>query len=923
MIRFYFFFLWVFTAVLGHAQGTMNIYQTNGSILQVALSSIDSVTYQTTPPPLMRIHQTGGSILSLAVADIDSITYSTGGAPGTAQVATLPASAVGSTTAVCAGTINSDGGSTITARGICYSTIPLPNLSGPTVSTGAGLGTFQVQLQGLQPNTLYYARAYATNTQGTAYGNEVAFTTGFDPGGGVLPTVVTTEPFGVNGYSANTGGQVTSDGGNTVVARGVVWSTGPNPTQANSFTVNGAGMGSFSTTLNNLQSNTAYFVRAYATNGNGTSYGGTYQITTGPPSLAGVNTDGVNGITASSATATGTVVHQGGVVVTERGFCWSTSPNPSLQNNQGIVIAGSGMGGFVGNLSGLSGNTTYYVRAYATNSIGTSYGSQLQFITSPVPPTVITTTVSNVTAFTATSGGNVTASGGSAVTARGVCWSTSPSPTVTDNLTSNGSGSGSFTSNLTNLLPSTTYYVRAYAVNSSGTAYGNQAQFTTTDGSAVLSTTTPSNITAISATSGGTITSDGGLSITMRGVCWSTNPNPTTADNVTSNGTGTGTFTSNLTNLQPNTLYYVRAYALNGFGTAYGNEFSFTTSNGVPVLTTAAASSVTTNSAVSGGTILSDGGAQINARGVCYSTNPNPTIANNTTSDGIGSGSFSSPLTNLLPGTTYYVRAYASTTFGTGYGGEVQFTTQNIALPTVSTESISIQIGASVLAIGEITEAGGAPITSHGFCWSTSPNPTTSNNLIDLGTGQIGQFESVVTGLSDNTTYYFRAFAANAQGIQYGQNFAFSTPVFPKVTVLQPLQFQGNLESTWAMNWGATPDLTFPGNSLTGVAAFVSDGTPADSLGCNPLINGASIAGKIAVVYRGQCEFSIKALNAQQAGALAVVVINNSPGPPQLMSGGSFGNQVTISVVMIRSDDGQMLAPSISTGALQLFIGIQ
>jgi uncharacterized protein (TIGR02145 family) len=576
MNRFLASFLLVLATVLGHAQGTMNIYQTNGSILQVALSSIDSVTYQLAPPPpLMRIHQTGGSILSLAVAQIDSITYSTGGAPGTAQVATLPATGVGSNSAICAGTITAAGGSSVTARGICYGTVPLPDLGGPFISVGAGIGTFQGQITGLQPNTLYYAQAYATNGQGTAYGNAVAFVTTGNTGG-ALPSLVSAQPTGVNSHSASAGGQVTDDGGNSVVARGVVWGTGPNPTLANNFTVDGAGLGTFTSALSDLPASTAFFVRAYATNSAGTAYGGAYQISTSATTVAAVTTDEVNGVTATSATVTGTVVHQGGVAVTDRGFCWSNSPNPTLQNNQGFVTAGGGLGGFLANLSGLAGNTTYYVRAYATNSAGTQYGSQLQFTTSPVPPTVSTAVVSNIGALAATCGGNVSATGGLAVTQYGVCWSTSPNPTTADNTTSDGSGTGGFSSSLQGLEPSTAYYVRAYAVNGVGTAYGNEVQFTTTNGIPVLTTSAVSFLQASNASSGGSISSDGGAAITVRGVCWSTSPNPTTVNNSTNNGSGLGSYTSILTGLVAGTTYYVRAYATNTFTTAYGNELQYT-----------------------------------------------------------------------------------------------------------------------------------------------------------------------------------------------------------------------------------------------------------------------------------------------------------------------------------------------------------
>jgi len=166
--------------------------------------------------------------------------------------------------------------------------------------------------------------------------------------------------------------------------------------------------------------------------------------------------------------------------------------------------------------------------------------------------------------------------GGSKVTQRGVCWGINPNPTITDNSTKNGSGSGSFISSITSLTPNTTYYVRVYATNSLGTAYGNQIKFTTSN-ITTLTTVGASNVTKNSAVSGGNITYDGGLTITQRGVCWGINPNPTITDNNTSNGSGSGSFTSSITSLTPNTTYYIRAYATNALGTAYGNQIKFTT----------------------------------------------------------------------------------------------------------------------------------------------------------------------------------------------------------------------------------------------------------------------------------------------------------------------------------------------------------
>jgi uncharacterized protein (TIGR02145 family) len=195
-----------------------------------------------------------------------------------------------------------------------------------------------------------------------------------------------------------------------------------------------------------------------------------------------------------------------------------------------------------------------------------------------VVPTVITDTATSITQTTATSGGEVTSSGGSSVTARGVCWSTSPVPSLADNYSIDGSGTGTFISFLTGLTYSTLYYVRAYATNIVGTAYGNEITFTTLPAAlAMVTTDTATNITSSTATSGGNVTSNGGASITARGVCWSTSSNPTLAADHTIDGSGLGTFISNLTGLAENTLYYVRAYATNSVGTAYGNEITFTT----------------------------------------------------------------------------------------------------------------------------------------------------------------------------------------------------------------------------------------------------------------------------------------------------------------------------------------------------------
>ena len=193
-----------------------------------------------------------------------------------------------------------------------------------------------------------------------------------------------------------------------------------------------------------------------------------------------VTTNDVTDITATSARCDITVAEliaaDGDIKITERGVCWSTSQNPTINDYKTSVVT---VPGTFYSLTNLTPNTTYYVRAYATNSAGTGYGEQKSFKTLITTPTVTTTNVTDITQTTATTGGNVTDDGGSAIIARGICWSTSQNPTINNSHTTDGNGTGSYNSNLSNLTPNTTYYVRAYATNSAGTVYGDERFFTT------------------------------------------------------------------------------------------------------------------------------------------------------------------------------------------------------------------------------------------------------------------------------------------------------------------------------------------------------------------------------------------------------------------------------------------------------------
>ena len=183
-------------------------------------------------------------------------------------------------------------------------------------------------------------------------------------------------------------------------------------------------------------------------------------------------------------------------------------------------------------------------------------------------------------------GGDISTNGptGVSVSAHGVCWSTSANPTIAlSTKTSDGGAYGHFSSYITGLTPNTTYFVRAYVTNSSGTIYGNEEVFTTTPATngIIISTTGITAITGTTAISGGYITIYGGTLVTARGVCWSTSANPTIAlATKTSDGSGTGEFSSSITGLLTNSIYYVRAYATNSIGTTYGNEWMLKTYTG-------------------------------------------------------------------------------------------------------------------------------------------------------------------------------------------------------------------------------------------------------------------------------------------------------------------------------------------------------
>ncbi len=349
--------------------------------------------------------------------------------------------------------------------------------------------------------------------------------------------------------------------------------------------------GSFNSDMTNLSPGTKYYVRAYILNSGNVVYGDDilpfHTLSTGLPV---VTTGTAGSITETGATISGNLENlgSGASSVSQHGHCWSNeTTTPTLADNSTSLGSKNITGTFESVIVGLSQGKLYYVRAYATNIVGTAYGDTISFVTlaGAGVPAVTTGTIYNITE----TGANVTGrlddmgSGASSVTQHGHCWSNSTStPTISDNATTLGSRSttGDFESPLTGLSPDETYYVMAYATNNTGTGYGSIKSFSTaiTAGVPELITTAVSSITGTTATSGGTIISEGGSAITAKGICWDESAGPTTSDYSTYEGSGANTFESTMTGLAQKTKYYVRAYATNASDTGYGNEIVFTTS---------------------------------------------------------------------------------------------------------------------------------------------------------------------------------------------------------------------------------------------------------------------------------------------------------------------------------------------------------
>lgn len=393
-------------------------------------------------------------------------------------------------------------------------------------------------------------------------------------------------------------------------------------------------------------------------------------------------------------------------------------------------------------------------------------------------PYVVTGEASDITRTSAVCSGEIVWEGMSPVTERGICWDTLSLLNAEGPHVFSGTGAGTFSVTLSELIPETDYYYRAYAVTPCDTVYGETAFFAS--GAYQIPTVTTdsaTNITDSSATLGGTIVDNGGLLILSQGICWGLTADHT--DSCCVIPLDLDTFSHSLTGLEYSTHYYARAYATNARGTGYGEMIEFTTDTIPPVeayVVTGEVSDITRTSAMCSGEVIWEGIAPVTERGICWDTIPEPSLEVSHDSSGTGIGTFTVTLSELIPETDYYYRAYAITSYDTVYGEIAQFSSDEYWWPTITTDSVTDITDTSAILRATVIDDGGKPIIDKGIYFN--------HVYYSADTASPDNFSKMLTGLSYATHYTARAYAINEVGIGVGDVIEFTTDtILPEVTM--------------------------------------------------------------------------------------------------------------------------------------------
>lgn len=416
------------------------------------------------------------------------------------------------------------------------------------------------------------------------------------------------------------------------------------------------------------------------------------------------------------------ILNNGDHPVINKGVYWGTTKNPATANPDSTSICyteevNSAKGRFMSEIEQLQPATPYFVRAYVITRSDTIYSKDLSFTTN-APPTITTAEVTGVTATTAIAGGNVTTTGNSYVVERGICYSKAYNPVAYEDdpyieqEVQSAEGTGEFSVTLTGLIPNTRYHVRSFVGVATGFSYGDQlivygdeVQFTTDALDSIdnpgQDPVTPEVVANLfSFNCNGAIVFFNLLNadenpVVDAGVYWGTTENPNTSNpgnsisytEVWNTMDGKG-FRSQIDQLQPGTLYHIRAYITTTSDTYYSEDIWFIT-NPPPTITTSEVTEVTATTAIAGGNVTSTGNSFVVERGICYSKHPNPVAygidpyIEQEVQSTEGTGVFTIPLAGLTPDTRYYVRSFVGVATGVEYGDqlfvygdEVEFITQ-------------------------------------------------------------------------------------------------------------------------------------------------------------------------------------------------------------------------------------------------------
>ena len=364
----------------------------------------------------------------------------------------------------------------------------------------------------------------------------------------------------------------------TTILNGADFSTNSNvlsvSSDGNDFLMNGAiyyVMVAYQDALGNPQSST-------------TNTGFTYDLNYAPS----LTTQAVSSISKTTATGNGTITDLGFPNPTEHGVCWNTGGSPTIADSKTTEGSASATVAFTSGITGLTPGTTYYVRAYASNTTDTSYGEEVNFTAHEVP-SVTTQAVSSISTTTVTANGNITDLGVPNPTQHGFCWNTGGSPTIVNDHTLKGtvSSTGAFTSNISGLINGTTYHLRAYVISASGTVYGVSVAFTTLDITAPSgSSDASSSISTTGATLNATVNDNNAVTTINFEYGLDTNYGSLVAASQSplASGSGSTSVSATLSSLTQNTRYYYRVVAQNSQGTTYGAGGAFNTLT-IPVIT--------------------------------------------------------------------------------------------------------------------------------------------------------------------------------------------------------------------------------------------------------------------------------------------------------------------------------------------------